>query len=80
MKHILYATKDLFPIDAPKNAKPLVKAGEVAATIDTPLELDRVVNSCSNGMLSLDKPKPAQAVPDKAADKIASKPAAIPEK
>jgi hypothetical protein len=69
MKHTLYATKDIFPINAPKNATPLVKAGEVAATIDTSLDLDRIVNSCTNGMLTPDKPKPAQAPAVAAPDK-----------
>jgi hypothetical protein len=57
MKHLFYATRDLFPHQTvTPEVKPLVKKGEVALTLETDLDLDAAINATRNGSVSLDAP------------------------
>lgn len=51
MKHTFHASKDLYPLNQTVTAqsKPLVRKGEVLATIESPVGLDQVIGALQNG-------------------------------
>ena len=55
MLHAFRATKDIFPLGVTitQDVKPLVKKGEIAIVIETPLSIDVAVQATQNGSAEL---------------------------